>query len=424
MINKSLKFGVMVAASVAVLASCTKDDNNNNNSSTPGKTGEFQVAMAVGSDGNSTTYVQGLSDISTGEISFSNYGFEVPSTRTARFYASNDGSVVYNLDYGGGMIYRFNYNGGQNYTQTNQTNVNVTMGTNNPRWTKIDDQYALLHNATAVVNYLDSAGTMFKDRTTKITLNLVRLADMGIEKNVTHEFLLPTEYLAKHYAITRIDCPVISNGKAYYGVTMNQYDTTTQETVSGFISTATLVVDYPSLENPTVISTPIAKGATNGYRTPNAHVFENGDIYQASDDGKQTTFLRLKNGAYDASYSLDFSAKIGRLTSTNGWFYAGNGIAYVPYLKADLGGKATANWGLARVDFNNGNVVNLDVPANLWLQQYQYSVVKDGKFYIALSPVGGEGNIYMWDVNSSAPDAFTKGAKITTGADAFYIGIF
>lgn len=422
--NKFFKFSLLVAASATVLASCKDKEEGNNNGYEGDKTGEFQVAFAVGSDGNSTTYVQGLKDISTGEISFSNYGFEVPSTRTARFYSSSDGSVVYNLDYGGGMIYRFAYNGGQDYTQTHQTNVNVTMGTNNPRWTKINDDYALVHNASAVVNYTDSTGTTFKDRTSKVTLNLVKLSNMSIEKNVTHEFLLPAEYQANNYAITRIDCPVVSNGKAYYGLTMNQYDPATQETKSVFIKTATLVVDYPSLENPTIISTEVAKGATNGYRTPNAHTFENGYIYQASDDGKQTTFLRLKDGAYDNNFKLDFSAAIGRQTSTNGWFYAGNGIAYVPYLKADLGGKATANWGLARVDFNNNTIVDLQVPQNLWLQQYQYSVVKDGKFYIALSPVGGEGHIYIWDVNSSAPNAFTKGAKITTGADAFYIGIF
>lgn len=423
--NKFFKFGMIVAASATLLASCKKDkETGEENGNSGDKTGEFQVAFAVGSDGNSTTYVQGLKDISTGEISFNNYGFEVPSTRTARFYSSTDGSVVYNLDYGGGMIYRFKYNGGQDYTQTSQTNVNVTMGTNNPRWTKINDQYALMHNASAVINYTDTAGTIFKDRTSKVTLNLVKLSDMSIEKNVTHEFLLPAEYQAKNYAITRIDCPVVANGKAYYGLTMNQYDPTTQQTKTEFIKTATLVVDFPSLANPTVIATDIAKGATNGYRTPNAHAFENGYIYQAADDGKQTTFLRMKDGAYDANYTLDFSAAIGRQTSTNGWFYAGNGIAYVPYLKADLGGKATANWGLARVDFNNNSVVNLEVPANLWLQQYQNSVVKEGKFYIALSPVGAEGNIYIWDVNSSSPNAFTKGAKITTGADAFYIGIF
>lgn len=419
-----LKFSTVLTAATTLLFTACKDKKDIIEDPANNNTGHFQIAFAVGPDENSATYVQGLKDIASGEISFNNFGFQLPSTRTARFYAAADGAVVYNLDYGGGMIYRYQYNGGQNYTETNSTNVSVTMGTSNPRWTKINDEYALMHNAAGVVNYVDSAGTIFKDRTSKITLNLINLANLSVEKNVTHNFLLPSEFLAKNYAITRIDCPVVKDGKAYYGLTMNQYDDSTQTTKTQFIKTATLVVDFPSLENPKIITTDLAKGATNGYRTPNAHITEDGSIYQISDDGKQTTFLRIKNGAYDNSYKLDFSAKIGRQTATQGWFYVGNGIAYVPYLKADLGGKATANWGVARIDLNTESVVDLDVPANLWLQQYQYSVHKDGKFYMALSPMGGEGNVYIFDVNSASPTGYVKGAKITTGADAYYIGIF
>ncbi len=422
--NRFLQFGALLAASAFILGSCKDKDPIDKDNGYGNKTGEFQIAFAVGSDGNATTYVQGKDDLTTGEINFNSYGFEMPSTRTARFYSSSDGAIVYNLDYGGGMIYRFEYKGGQNYTQTHQTNVFVTMGTNNPRWTKIDDNYALLHNASATVNYTDTTNTIFKDRSSKININLVNLSNLAIERNVSYELVLDGEYTADNYAITRIDAPVVANGKVYYGLTMNKYLPAFDSTVTGFINTATLVLDFPSLQNPTIIKTNLAKGATNGYRTPNAHLTESGDIYQASDDGKQTTFLKISNGAYDASYKLDFSQLIGRPTATNGWFYAGNGIAYVPYLKADLGPKSSANWGLARVDFTSKTVVDLEVPANLWLQQYQYSVVKNGIFYIALSPVGGEGNIYMFDVNATAPNAYTLGAKITTGADAFYIGIF
>lgn len=115
---------------------------------------------------------------------------------------------------------------------------------------------------------------------------------------------------------------------------------------------------------------------------------------------------------------------MGRQTSTQGWFYVGNGIGYLPYLKADLGAKADPYWGVARIDLKNKTVVDLNVPDNLWLQQYQYSVVRNGIFYMALSPVGGEGHIYKFDINSTDPNGFEKGASIKTGADAYYIGIF
>lgn len=388
-----------------------------------GKSGDFHVAFAVGSDSESSTYVQGLSDLSTGNISFEGYGFELPSTRTARFFASTDGKFVYNLDYGGGLIYRFEYKKGEEYVQTNMTDVSVVMGTANPRWTKVNDQYALLHNVLPENHYADEAGTIFEKRTTKTILAVVDMSNMSIITNTQFEMPMPEDMVAENYFVSRIDAPVILGGKAYYGVAYSKYNPSEDKSTANYINTLTLVVDFPSLENPKLIKTDIAKGATNGYRTPNAHIDENNNIYVISDNGKNTTFLQIKDGAY-TSYKFDFSAAIGRQTSTQGWFYVGNGIGYLPYLKADLGAKADPYWGVARIDLNSKTVVDLNVPDNLWLQQYQYSVMKNGIFYMALSPVGGEGNIYKFDINSTSPNGFEKGATIKTGADAYYIGIF
>jgi len=416
-------FGTLSLVSVALLSlpSCKQD--NDKKDEEPGKSGDFHVAFAVGSDSESSTYVQGLSDLSTGNISFEGFGFELPSTRTARFFASTDGKHVYNLDYGGGLIYRFDYKGGQDYTQTHMTDVSVVMGTANPRWTKVNDQYALIHNVIPENHYADEAGTIFEKRTTKTVLAVVDMSNMGIITNKVFEMPMPAGMTEDNYFVSRIDAPVVLGGKAYYGVAYSQYNPAEDKSTTNYTNTMTLVVDFPSLENPKVITTDLAKGATNGYRTPNAHVDENNDIYLISDNGKNTTFLQIRDGNY-TSYKFDFSAAIGRQTATQGWFYVGNGIGYVPYLKADLGGKADAFWGVARVDLKSKTVVDLNVPSNLWLQQYQYSVVKDGIFYMALSPVGGEGHIYKFDINSTSPNGFEKGASIKTGADAYYIGIF
>ena len=70
------------------------------------------------------------------------------------------------------------------------------------------------------------------------------------------------------------------------------------------------------------------------------------------------------------------------------------------------------------------SAVDLNVPDNLWLQQYQSAVVKDGKFYIALSPVGRNGNIYMFDVNSTSKEGQLGATLTDTGADQYYIGIY
>ena len=150
--------------------------------------------------------------------------------------------------------------------------------------------------------------------------------------------------------------------------------------------------------------------------------------------GGELNIVKIKNGQYDNSFKFSVSGLLKRQAASNGWFYAGNGIGYVPYEKVgdeqvQIGvnpqGQPTysAAWGLARVDLNNNTIVNLNTPAGLWLTQYQNSVVRDGKFYIALAPVGVQGNIYIYDVNSTRPNG-TLGAKVTAGADQYYIGIF
>ncbi|MGL4584323.1 MAG: hypothetical protein ACRCVU_15245, partial [Flavobacterium sp.] len=183
-----------------------------------------------------------------------------------------------------------------------------------------------------------------------------------------------------------------------------------------------------------VIETEHVSGSNNGYRTPTQHIDEKGNILQMVSNGKDLNIVKLVNGKYDTSFKYDVSQLLGRSAQSNGWFYAGNGIGYIPYEKVgdeqvqsgvDPQGNPTysAPWGLARIDLNNNTIVNLEVPGKLWLRDYQNSVIRDGKFYIALAPVGGKGNVYVFDVNSTNAKG-TLGASITAGADQYYIGIF
>jgi len=419
----------LVSAMVVTAASCSDDDSSNGNGggeNTAEKT--FHVAFAVGSDADSQTYIQGVTDLSLGAISFNGFGFEVPSTRTARVYASEDGKSVYNLDYGGGRIYKYNSAGGQNYTLAAETNVQFAVGTANPRWTKVSETTALMHNVVTQ-NIFDADNNYVKTES-KVRLVSIDLDNLQMGQVEEFEALLSPEDAAAGNFVFRIDAPVVSNGKAYYGFAKRKYNTATGAAGNAaYTKVETLVVDYPSLTNPTVISTNVggAAGATNGYRTPVSHIDENGDIYQiitVPNNTYDTHILKIKNGAYDESFDFNLSELLGKNTISNGWFYAGNGIGYVPYAKSDQGGLADAVWGVARVDLRNNTAVELNLPANLWLQQYQYSVVKDGKFYMAIAPLGQAGNIYVFDTTSTSPDGFTKGAAIQSGADAYYIGIF
>ncbi|MDT0645510.1 hypothetical protein RM545_02305 [Zunongwangia sp. F260] len=118
------------------------------------------------------------------------------------------------------------------------------------------------------------------------------------------------------------------------------------------------------------------------------------------------------------------SELLGVNTTSNAWFYLGEGIGYIPYADTDEGGTGDPVRSVARIDLYNNTAVKPDLPDNLWLQQYQKCVLEDGKFYMAISPIGQEGNIYIFDTKSTSSDGFTVGASLESGADATYIGVY
>lgn len=365
-----------------------------------------------------------MTDLSKGEISFNNFGFEVPSTRTARVYASNDGKILYNLNYGGGTITKFNVQGPQHYQLISETNVAPIVGTEYPRWTKINNEKALLHNVKTekiFEDHIQSTGYVRTDA--EATLVDINLSDMELGKSVT--FNIPTtesDRIYNHY-IYRIDAPAVAGGKAYYGVAKQKVNPDKpDETVKNLkYAATTLVVDYPSLKNPKVVESALAEGSTYGYRIPVAHQDEVGDIYQVC----KTHILKLSNGSYDDTYDFNLSKAMGFDVGAQGWFYAGNGIGYVIYYDAEKGdSEAAAAWSVARVDIKNRTAMKMNVPDNLYLYQYQYAKVLNGKVYMALCPVGGEGNIYIFDSTKEDANGFEIGAKLRTGAGASYIGVF
>lgn len=395
---------------------------------------KFHLAYAVNPTGQSATYFQEVDDLSTGTISFKNLGFLLPSSRTARPYASNNGQYVYSLDYGGGQIYAYKSNGGVNYNLTDQKNIQFTMGTTNPRWTKVEAEYALMHNVSSSTetNQFDGDNKFIKR---EVTCRLLRIGldattgSMPLHENEEFEVVLSDEEAANGVYISRIDAPAVANGKAYYGFARSKISLADYETRDTYTYTdaQTLVVDYPSLKNPTIISTDKAAGATNGYRTPCMHVDENGDVYQvvSSNGDNDLKILRITASGYDGGYELNISELLGKKAGSNGWFYVGNGIGYIPYFDAELGDAKTSNWYVARIDLYNNKAVTLKLPEGLWLQQYQYSKLQDGKFVMAIQPTGQDGNIYFLDPTSDAADAFEKRANLKdVGADECFIGIF
>ncbi|AYN04297.1 hypothetical protein [Flavobacterium sp. 140616W15] len=424
------------AFAIALLSSCSNNDSEGEIAPTlPEVKKDFQLAFASGSGSISGTYLQGISDLSKGEVSFFGKGYSMTSSRTARVFTSTDGSIVYSLNYTVGTIDKLTYHGGENYKKIITFDASIPLGVKAVRFTKMNDKVASVHNIAAVEQYGGADKKDYLKHKMTVAIGILDLEAMNFGSNFKKDIdlILPGTLASEGYYISRIDCPVISGNKLYYGASVSKFNAATGK-AGETDKTFTLVLDYPSLTNATVISTSHVKGATNGYRTPTQHINEAGEIMQMVGNGKELNIVKIKDGKYDETYKYSVSGLLNKVVSSSGWFYAGNGIGYIPYEKVgvdeiqvgvDSNGKPTysGSWGLARMDFKNGKIIDLTVPKGLWLQQYQNSVVRDGKFYIALTPVGVQGNIYIFDVNSENADS-TVGAKVFSGADQYYIGIF
>lgn len=430
---------LLTALSVLALmsSSCSKETPVQNTEQ-PRHTNDFHVAFANGTGTNSATLVQGVSDLTEGTIS-SSKGYSLESSRTARIFSSNDGKYLWSLNYTVGTIERLVYNGSDSYTKDITLDASIPLGTKTVRLTKLNEQYASVHYIQSSAE-VDEATKVYKGHKHKLTIGILDLNTMQLLDNFikAKEITLPEQY--KGYSISRIDAPVLSNGKLYYGCAAGLVDPaipTGRATDSD--KAFTLVVDFRTLSDINFVVTDKVRGTTNGYRTPTQHIAEDGSIYQLV-SGKQangkteTHIVKLQNGVY-IDYNFNLSEVLGKDTSSNGFFYAGNGIAYIPYqdlsteiqtIGTDPSGRPTrsAMWKLARVNLNTKQAIDLEVPEGLWLHQYQNAVVRNGVFYIALSPIGKEGNIYMFDVASTSAKGRLGAKLMGTGAEQYFIGIY
>ncbi|PPK87843.1 hypothetical protein CLV84_0796 [Neolewinella xylanilytica] len=448
--TRLLVFGLI---GVLPLTSCEEDETptpTTGEEETPGSEDReyFTLALSASPTGETKVYTQALTDVSEGTVSYDGVGYEIPSTRTARIFSSADGSTLYNLDYGGGRIYKFDVNGGEDYALEYEKNVEFVMGTAYPRWSKANEATASVHyaegsEAARVYEYTDSTeqadGTyVYTDSTFVRSDVTVRVMTVGLDAltfGAVEEFVIPvtpTDLESYNY-VGRVDAPVIAGDKIFYGMAKSAYNPVEPCTGRGcpaavYTNTETLVLDYPGLTNPRIIATEMAAGATNGYRTPVAHLDEEGDVYQiisVPDNTYDTYILRIRDGEYDESFDFNLSDLLGENTRAYGWFYTGNGIGYVPYLRTDeTDSNDDSNWSVARVDLYQGTAVKMNLPENLWLRQYQNAAVRDNNFYMAITPTGEDGNVYIFDTTSDSPDGFTLGATLKNLAEGTYIGIY
>jgi len=389
-------------------------------------------------DGNGGTMVYSVSkeDAKNPNTSISVYdnGFAVKSNRTARLQSSEDGNTLFNIAYtgdNGGEFSRYKVNGAGSFAQEDVT-VNIAQyATASPRWVKLfdGDKTGIAVNVANIAANNAPAGSTpsapfayYRGTATVLSLDLQNVLISGYK-----QYQIPlsaTEELQGHN-IFRLDAPVLNQAKnkLIIGTWMQKRNPATGLTESNFtrLGSKAVVVDYPSLENPRVITSMVGFGDNSGYRSHNSFLADDGNIYQATQrDSKGSHILKInQSNEYDNAYVFSLDAALGvKNVYVDCWKYAGNGIAYALYTQDGL-----PQGYVARLDLNTRTATRVELPYETGLDfgQYQGILVSGDDVYIAFTPVGKDGNIYV--INRQTGVA-TKGAKLVNKAGNHYIGIF
>ena len=447
----SIKFISFALSALLLTTSCSDDDTNSVIEEDKDDTSRWITVAAARmgdnpGDGNGGTLIYAISsddakDPNKSIEPFDN-GFIVPSNRTARLQASEDGNTIFNISYAGdtgGTYTKYTVNGGQNFVQTgSEISIAPYVGSA-PRWIKLfdgDKTGAAVYVSTE--HQFDDNGTP-DDTTddtytrTEATMGIVTLdLENSIIKNFEeHSIALSPEEEANGYYISRIDMPVLNaaGDKLYIGARLSKVDPATAESDSDYeiLGSKTIVLDYPSLLNPTVITSSVGHGNTNGYRSINAFLY-NGSVYQANqNDPEGSHILKIDaDNQYDNDYVFNLDEALGVEDAyILAWRPAANGKAVLAYRHAgSQEGVAGAQGFFALVDLEAKTAQKIDeIPydPDFYLFQYQGFAVDGNDIYVTEAPVGKNGNIYV--INTETGEV-TKGAELVNVDGSHFIGTF
>ncbi len=436
---KTLVYAFVIAV---LVASCSSDDDDIINKPDPTDTRWITVAAArMGEnpgDGNGGTLIYAIDSEEAKDPTVSiepfDNGFIVPSNRTARLQSSEDGNTIFNISYAGdtgGKYTKYTVTGGQNFTQTG-TEVSIAPYVGSaPRWIKLFDgdqtgsavYVSTEHQFDENDSYVRTEATMGV-----LTLDLV---NSQINEFQEHSIALSAEEEANGYYISRIDMPVLNaaGDKLYIGARLSKVDPATAERDSDYeiLGSKTIVLDYPSLLNPSVITSTLGHGNTNGYRSINAFLY-NGSVYQANQGDPQGSYI-LKIDAdneYDDSYDFNLDEALGVEDAyILAWRPASNGKAVLAYRHAGSEeGVAGAQGFFALIDLEAKTAEKIDdIPydPDFYLFQYQGFAVVGTEIYVTQAPVGENGNIFVIDTETGE---VTKGAELVNAQGSHFIGTF
>ncbi|APQ18382.1 hypothetical protein [Maribacter hydrothermalis] len=361
-------------------------------------------------------------------------GFIAPSNRTARLQSSEDGNTIFNISYAGdtgGNYTKYTVEGGQTFTPSgSEVSIAPYVGTA-PRWIKLFDG-----DQTGAAVYVNNENEFDENNAytrTEATIGVVTLdlVNSSIKEFQEHSVPLSAEEEAAGYYISRIDMPTLNaaGDKLYIGARLSKVDPATAESDSNYeiLGSKTIVLDYPSLLNPSVITSTVGHGNTNGYRSINSFEY-NGSVYQANQSDPEGSYILKINSdnEYDDTYDFNLDDALGvEGAYILAWRPAANGKAVLAYRhNGSAEGVAGLQGFFALVDLNARTAVKIDdIPydPDFYLFQYQGFVVEGTEIYLTQGAVGQNGNIYVVDTETGT---VTKGAELVNAAGSHFIGVF
>lgn len=460
--KKLIRIAFLSTAFAALtLASCSSDDKSDDGVVTPpveegtrwiSLTGSFPDA--TGTPGNGGTRAYGITEANAANPAYEvdlfkmngeSYvnGFALKSQRTARVQASADGKFLYNIQYvgtDGGVFNKYAVSGEGKYEEVGfELNTASILGTA-PRWVKAAEGIGVgVYAGSATLAYDGTAPNfVYKNRDSEIKVAVLDLNNTAITNTAVFKFPWSDEERAAGYGVSRVDVPILNADKTklFIGCNVSKVDPTKTPTINAdglpvwpndnanTNGTKTLVLDYPSLRNPKVITSTLSKINNHGYRTMTQYIGTDGHIYQATaTSGSDILRISKTTNDYDATYQFNLNTALGTTgTSIKAWRYVKDGLAVALYtIKETDGGY------VALINLNDKTATKLttdietDAALSTTLGQFQNIGAIGDNVYLPLTPAGRDGNIYIVNVKTKA---IVKGAKLKSASGSFYLGAY
>lgn len=465
---KTVIFGSAIALST--LAGCEKDDNGTEiQVSGPDVWERKYITLtaafpdAEGTAGNGGTLAYAITPAQAidpnFEVNVFSAGYPLRSQRTARVQASTNGNFLYNIQYTGaegGIFNKYKVDGGKIFTDTREeVNTEPLLGTA-PRWVVAADGVGVgVYASSKIVGSKEGAGATFVNVKSTAKIAVIDLNDPQITRQTSFDIPFTAEQTAAGYQIGRIDVPVLNAAKTkiFIGCNLSRTDVTKVSTVNEDggqtwtsskvrdLGTATLVVDYPSLANPTLIyaDPAVSKENNHSYRTMSQYVGTDGHVYQATaTSGSQILRISSATNTYDDTYNFDLKTALGtnNKVAIRAWKYIKDNVGIVLYTETgvdggyialiDLNAKtartlATENQGDIGLSGRAANKEQGITAITGTLGQFQNIGVVGDNVFIPVTPNGMDGNLYVINYKEKQ---ITKGAKLKNQSGSFYLGAY